>query len=335
MDKTFDQRYKDVVARYSEDAMKAISAELIEAYQKTNLAVLNRYASRLGMERQSDRKVAGRLFAKLIMNYHPDRRQFILKELEDCRKRRDFDALDSFERAMADTSEKDSASAPYDDFVYEEEYSVDEEDLFSAGGFGEYGSDGYGEGDFGGEDLDDEDLGSGHNAPRDFDADDFDRERRREAEETTDEYEGEFGFIEALRAEMYGNLDFTLLPKDLIVLEGEIVLRGRNIEDLVGIEYCTGVSAFDLSWNSLSSVAEISGLDGLRSLDLSHNQIEDVSALSTLSGLEMLDLSHNDIEDVSDLTALTNLRYLNVLGNPIQNRAPLAVLRAMGVVVIE
>ncbi len=305
MNESFDERYVRVASLYSEESMKAIAAQLIEAYRRSDLAVLNRYALRIGAETLTDRRAAGKLFSRLIMYYHPDRFAARKRELDACKERRDSIALDALEYAMEeDHIHKPSADA-YEGFEYEETYGFDDTD-FSMNDF-----------------VDDDfytDTEDGEYRPSDW---------------VWDEDRFDFGFIEALRSEMFGNLDFTLLPKDLIMLNGEIVLPGLGIKDLAGIEYCTGVTAFDLSWNSISSVDELRELDGLRTITLAHNRIGDISPLGALPELEFLDISFNDIDDVSDLVNLRSLRFLNVMGNDIRNRGPLTLLRRRGTVVVE
>jgi len=305
---SFAERHTRVAALYSEEAMKAAAALLIEAYRRSDLTVLNRYALRIGAETITDRRSAGKLFSQLIMYYHPDRYAARKQELEVSLERRDNLALDALENAMKEDLGHGLPADAYEEFEYDETYTMDEADFFT----NSFENDGY---------YADEEEGSQDGWAQD--------------EWEPDEDRADFGFIEALRAEIFGNLDFTLLPKDLIMLDGEIVLPGLGIRDLTGIEYCTGVTSFDLSWNRIASIAELRELDGLRQLRVAHNLIDDIAPVGTLTELEFLDISFNDIDDISDLTNLKRLRFLNVMGNEIRDRRPLTLLRSRGTIIVE
>jgi len=127
--------------------------------------------------------------------------------------------------------------------------------------------------------------------------------------------EEEYGFIEAVRNMMYGNLFTEFLPKDLFYLEGELNLADEGIEDLKGIEYCRNITELNLENNRIVHVGGIADLGHLTALNLSHNLIEDIDDLAELKELRVLDLSFNDIEDARILNDLTRLEYVNLIGN--------------------
>ena len=80
-----------------------------------------------------------------------------------------------------------------------------------------------------------------------------------------------------------------------------LVLSGRGITDLTGLEYCTS----------------------LRRLELDNNKVSDLSAISALDGLSQLVLDRNEITDLSPLAGLTKIFRLSLRENQIQNLAPL------------
>ena len=68
MNESFDERYVRVASLYSEESMKAIAAQLIEAYRRSDLAVLNRYAYRTTGVTIRDTLVRRRLHEVLKMS---------------------------------------------------------------------------------------------------------------------------------------------------------------------------------------------------------------------------------------------------------------------------
>ena len=219
--------YRLLLGEYSEERMKRISAEIIEAYKKGSLRTLNRYAGWLRLEPAPSREKINKLFMKLIVFYHPDKRAQKLREIEELHREGDLAELEGYARGIgADgyrvPEEARSAGEPgrlvdEEDLEFEETYAYDEEDF------------GYWEERF--EDLDFEEA-RGEDAFGAGGEDDFEARGERFDDEE------EYGFIEAVRDELFGNLDRTVTPGDLLALDGDLILAGLDIEDLTGIEYC-------------------------------------------------------------------------------------------------
>lgn len=103
----------------------------------------------------------------------------------------------------------------------------------------------------------------------------------------------------------------------------------KNISDLTGLEFATGLTRLDLgeevvngvgnNSNEISNISSLSGLTNLTYLNLRRNVISDVSALSNLTNLTYLNLSFNEISDISALSNLTNLTYLSFSFNKISD----------------
>ncbi len=294
--------------------MKRIAAEIIDAYKQGNLKTLNRYAGWLKLDPAPSREKINRLFMKLIVYYHPDKRSQKLRDLADLHRAGARAELEEHARGIgADgyrVPEPLPPRAADEELEFEETYVFDEEEF----GYGEEWADG-----------------------RDFDKEEAFGEDFSEAgpgDEAGGAGPEEYGFIEAVRAELFGNLDRTVLPGDLLMLDGDLVLAGQDIEDMTGIEYCVQLSSLDLSRNRISNVHPLAALKNLQSLDLADNEISDADPLAALGQLETLDLSGNEIEDVRALAALTNLRYLNLAGNPIEDMGPIQRMRRNGTIVI-
>lgn len=144
----------------------------------------------------------------------------------------------------------------------------------------------------------------------------------------------QWGFIEAVRNLMYGNLFSDFLPKDLLYLDGFLDLPESDIEDLTGLEYCTGLTGLNLERNRISRLGNLEDLTALTELYLSGNRINSAESLSGLTNLETLDLSYNEIEDPSPLLFLHRLKYLNLTGNPLYESAVLSELGERCLVVL-
>ena len=319
---SLDALYSRLLAEYSEERMKRISAEIIAAYRQGDLRTLNRYASWLRLEPAPSREKINRLFMKLIVFYHPDKRAQKLREIGELHSRGELAGLEGFARGIGadgyrvleEPRPAREARSPVEEegFEFEETYAYDEEDF------------GYREESFEDPAFVDPDTGQGWGWGEP--AEPADEERIDDTEE--------YGFIEAVRDELFGNLDRTVTPGDLLTLDGELVLAGLDIEDLGGIEYCISLSSLDLSRNRISNVHPLAALKNLLSLDLADNEIADADPLAALDQLETLDLSGNELEDVAALAGLVNLRYLNLSGNPIEDMAPLQRMRRNGTIVI-
>lgn len=144
----------------------------------------------------------------------------------------------------------------------------------------------------------------------------------------------EYGFIEAVRNSMYGNLFADFLPKDLYYLDGMLDLSGEGIEDLSGMEYCTNITGLNLEGNRISHLYPIEDLVNLDTLYLSRNSIEYIDALAGLSGLKVLDLSFNEIENIEPLYSLPYLEFVNLAGNRGISEAQLKILKERCMVII-
>ena len=221
----------------------------------------------------------GALFKKLIFLFHPDRMTRLHSGIQALEQKGDIRSLEALSR-LARTMPPLSLRTE-EPSVFTGEYTAEAEDIFPA---------------------------------EDFREDDFlDGLSVREHEDEI------YGFIEAVKNLMYGNLFAEFLPKDLLYLEGMLELPGEEIEDLTGIGYCRNLTGLNLEENRIDSLGELEELTNLSVLYLARNRISDISALKHLSGLNTLDLSFNEIEEAGDLAALSGLRYLNLMGNPLRD----------------
>jgi len=287
-----------LINEYSEENLKRISSEIIRAYQRSDRVLLFRYARRLELDTDHSGGTLSGLFKKIILFYHPDRRMLLHRAIRKHHREGNRSALERFALCIRrDTGKAIRPGSASDEDIapVREEYGFD------------FSREGWHSADF--ESFTEEDVLS-------------------EAEPE------EYGFIEAVRGVMYGNLMTDFLPKDLYYLEGELILAEEGIEDLTGAEYCVNLTALDLSSNRLSRIQDLAGLSGLTALDLSRNDISDIDPLRSLTGLRSLDLSFNPLEDADALADLTSLRYLNLTGTGLADSPALRRLKERCLVIL-
>lgn len=130
---------------------------------------------------------------------------------------------------------------------------------------------------------------------------------------------------------------------------GSIVFNNRQISQLDGMEYFTGLTSIDFRNNQISDISLLtSNLSNLVNLNvesnkiielpneinlprliflfLDNNEIEDIKPLVNLSMLQTLALNSNKIADISPVNELTRLRDVRVSNNMVENISPLSEL---------
>jgi Leucine-rich repeat (LRR) protein len=119
-----------------------------------------------------------------------------------------------------------------------------------------------------------------------------------------------------------------IYPSDLKRLTS-LHAEQRNVSNLTGLEYCTGLTRLYLYDNQIDDISPVANLTSLRGLSLGGNQIRDISPLAKPTNLRELSLSGNQIRDISPLANLTNLTDLNFDFNQIRDISPLANLTGL------
>jgi PKD repeat protein len=89
--------------------------------------------------------------------------------------------------------------------------------------------------------------------------------------------------------------------------------KGRDIDDLTGLEYATNIVYLDLRSNNITSIQPLSGLTKIQKLMLgSNHQITNIEPLSGMTNLYYLDIDYHYITNIEPLSGLTNLVYLGL-----------------------
>ena len=99
---------------------------------------------------------------------------------------------------------------------------------------------------------------------------------------------------------------------DMELLE-ELILLGKGVDDLFGLEYAVNLRSLNLRSNAIIDLTPLSGLINLEELNLADNDIENLTPLRDLTGLKRLDLNLNRIGEFTSIpwTSFTNLEYLH------------------------
>ena len=142
--------------------------------------------------------------------------------------------------------------------------------------------------------------------------------------------------LRAAIAEALGKTSDALITAEEMATLTRLDLGYKQIEDLGGIQFATGLEHLKLNGNNISDVSPLAGLTQLTHLDLDGNNISDVSPLAGLTQLEWLLLrgdinnrlstNDNNISDLSPLAGLTQLEWLWLSGNNISDLSPLVGL---------
>ncbi len=126
----------------------------------------------------------------------------------------------------------------------------------------------------------------------------------------------------------------TITAEEMATLT-RLVATYKQIQNLGGIQFATGLEHLDLQKNNISDISPLAGLTQLEALYLDGNNISDVSPLAGLTKLETLlirgDTNNrgphtNYISDISSLAGLMQLKKLWLSGNNISDLSPLVGL---------
>jgi len=275
--------------------LKELSLEIIDAYKSKDWAKIQLYADSVFGDSGHSELEGSKVFLKLIKFFHPDRIEFLVKDIENSYEKNNLKGLTFYKNLLsADTLVAKAYNERFD-LDIAEMYHYDEED------FRDY-------------------------MPNTFD--DFDEDELREVEEYND-------FLTAMKCEYIGSPDFPLDLADLASFEGEVSLTDYNIHDLEGVQYCKKITGLNLSNNCISSMYHIQFLENLEELFVSNNEISHIEYLSGMHSLRILDLSYNAVEDIAPLLHLEGLQFVNLEKNPLQNTHLTEELEARSVVVIR
>ena len=98
-----------------------------------------------------------------------------------------------------------------------------------------------------------------------------------------------------------------------------LCLAACSFQELPSVDSLKALNLRELnmSYNNLTSVSSIKGLDSLKRLDIAYNHVEDISALSENANIEELVLDGNPIINIEGLGQLKKLKKLSLKELPI------------------
>lgn len=93
----------------------------------------------------------------------------------------------------------------------------------------------------------------------------------------------------ALGADVDG--DGALCESELVGLVEPLDLSGRNISDIEGLQYATGIAVLDLSDNTISEISVLLALTSLEALDISENLLDITDGSDDMTVIESMGLT--------------------------------------------
>lgn len=272
--------YRELKEAYTEENLHRISSFIIDLFRDRDYDRL-RYIQKLVNDYTpcAEEKI-NKVFAKLIMLYHPDRLKQAVRYIDAAMGNDDFEMLYSHAHILQVLQLKpdDMAVSSF----------IQDEDLAEEFGW-------------------------------DPDPEGYHFWKEEEVNDPWEQNFDLFTvntFLSAVKRKIYGNLNVEV-PVYLLEDIEEIEMAEYEIENLEGIEFCKYARIVDLSNNNLTDITDLRDLDRIERLYLSNNHIGFIDALYHLENLQVVDLSFNDIDDISPLFELSTLEYVNVIGNRI------------------
>lgn len=273
--------YTNLKQAYTADNLGRISGRIIDMFRDHKYDALRAVQKVVNEFTPCDEEKVNKVFARLIMIYHPDRLSQSLIQLEQAYERGDFEELYTMSHILNVQNlepEQVTVSSIITDEDLAEEFGWDD----SADGYSYF----------------------------------MDQDGYNEEEEDNDLDYTNRSFLTALKRRVYGNLNVDF-PMYLLEDLEEIEMADYEIEFLDGIEACRYVRVVDLSNNNLTDLTDLQHLHQVERLYVANNHIGLIDPLSNLTVLQVLDISYNDVDDLSPLFELSHLSYLNVMGNRI------------------
>ncbi|MCL2873904.1 MAG: leucine-rich repeat domain-containing protein [Defluviitaleaceae bacterium] len=130
--------------------------------------------------------------------------------------------------------------------------------------------------------------------------------------------------------ELFGNEVSNITPLSELTYLNFLGLGSNQISDLKPfaetLTALPSLAKISLSWNQISDITHLSGLENLTELWLHENEIYDITPLADLTNLTALRIPWNDISDLAPIAGLVNLTTLQLTDNRISYLSPLSRL---------
>lgn len=123
------------------------------------------------------------------------------------------------------------------------------------------------------------------------------------------------------------DLDAPITKEQLSNLEGNLDLYYKNINNIEGLQYCTGVTHIDLNGDNIEDLSPLKSLTNLKWLNIANNsKLNDLSYLKGLTSLTWLDFDNTNVKDLTPINGLTNLNYLSFNNAKVSDLSPIKEL---------
>lgn len=294
---TLKELHNDLLEAYSVDNLNSISLVLINLFKEKNYSGLQRISELIREHADINISANGKGFATLMMLYHPDRAVYHLTQINKLAAENNLEGLRKYSHILKlDRIGEIAASSENDEPDFTPVYDWD---------MSEFYEEGY----------------------RIFDIEESE-------EKITAEYLRKKGcsFYDALKIKEFGDAEANYPMYYLEEVE-DFQMSSYGINDLDGIQLCTGAKSIDLSNNKIIDLMPLTDLDGIEELDLSDNKIGFIDGINNLKKLRSVFLSNNYIEDITPLYELTNLEYVNLTGNDNIDPDQISHLGSLGITV--
>lgn len=269
---------------YVEKNLNDIATYIIQNYKSKNYDNILSIAKTIESDINYNIKNINKLFAQLIMMYHPDRLNYYMKEIKNHYENNNIEKLKQYLHLIQIVNNLKQGE--------QSQERVFDFDFFS-------------------------------DIQWSYSADDFDTEIRINENydsgyvSDTISCDTIVDFYTAYKIKEYGNLNIETDIFELKNIEGSLNMANMDIDDLDGIEHCKNLVSLDLSNNNIPDISILRNLRLLEQLYIGNNSIDSINCLEDLKFLKTLDISQNKINDITPLITLTDLKFLNLLGNDI------------------
>lgn len=119
------------------------------------------------------------------------------------------------------------------------------------------------------------------------------------------------GLKEAIYAALGKDLSANITQAELATISS-LDAGLKSVQDLEGIQYCTGLTNLILYFNQITDVSQLAGLTGLQTLMLCHNYgLNDISGLSGLTDLRQFWFSNTKVSSIGILSGMSQLNSVS------------------------
>lgn len=287
------QLYNQLVEAYSDENLNRITGILIDMHKHDCHDQIQEIANRISSYISNDFSTGKKCYSRLLKLYHPDKGENYRNKIKHHFEIGDHNKLKEFSHVLL-----------LNDLQIEKEVYLDDDLDYNPEYMWDYSENGF-----------------------DYSTADYDLYPPEEQN-----LKFERNFFNILKLRIFGTLrkEFPLYYLDDY---SDFEVSYEEMVSLEGISNCTYTVMLDISYNYISDLTEMWGLNMLEEFYASNNQINKLKPLSKLKNLRILDLSFNQIHDLTPLFNLPKLEILYLTGNHVPTEQ-IVYLKRKGVHVV-